>query len=154
MRIDFKSLRHYKATLEYHKTNDILYVKELLGHRSLKNTLVYIHLTEFEEDDHFIVKIASTVKEFTELLEKGFARALREICDIEDHERPYYPSQLSRFRNRVGPERLEGIMNELLGELLEGSVVKGETLALDATFIKAWSRRARVSDMVRRARTI
>ena len=67
--------------------------------------------------------------------------SLREICDIEDHEKPYHPSQLSRFRNRVGPERLEGIMNELLEELMEGSVVKGETLALDAMFIKAWSRR-------------
>jgi len=30
---------------------------------------------------------------------------LREICDIEDRERPYHPSQLTRFRRRVGPER-------------------------------------------------
>ena len=34
--------------------------------------------------------------------------ALREICDIEEHEKPIHPSQLTRFRNRVGPERLEG----------------------------------------------
>lgn len=32
-------------------------------------------------------------------------------------------------------------MNRLLRELIEGGVIKGETLALDATFIKAWSRR-------------
>jgi len=32
--------------------------------------------------------------------------ALREICDIEDREKPYHPSQLTRFRNCVGPERL------------------------------------------------
>ena len=37
--------------------------------------------------------------------------ALREICDIEDHEKPYHPSQLTRFRDRVGPERLEDIMS-------------------------------------------
>ena len=67
--------------------------------------------------------------------------ALREICEIEEHEKPYHPSQLTRFRDRVGPERLEDIMNSLLEELSEGDIIKGETLALDATFIKAWSRR-------------
>jgi len=71
---------------------------------------------------------------------------LREICDIEDHEKPYHPSQLTRFRNRVGPERLEDIMTGLLKELIEGGVIKGETLALDATFIKAWSRRDPADD--------
>jgi transposase len=72
--------------------------------------------------------------------------ALREICDIEEHEKPYHPSQLTRFRNRVGPERLEGIMNSLLEELVEGGLVKGERLALDATFLKAWSRRDPADD--------
>jgi len=46
--------------------------------------------------------------------------ALREICEIEEHEKPYHPSQLTRFRDRVGPERLEDIMNSLLEELVEG----------------------------------
>jgi len=72
--------------------------------------------------------------------------ALREICDIEEHEKPYHPSQLTRFRNRVGPERLEAVMNGLLEELVEGGIIKGETLALDATFIKAWSRRDTADD--------
>jgi len=72
--------------------------------------------------------------------------ALREICDIEEHEKPYHPTQLTRFRNKVGPERLEGIMNSLLEELVEGGLVKGERLAMDATFIKAWSRRDPADD--------
>ena len=72
--------------------------------------------------------------------------ALRMICDIEEHEKPYHPSQLTRFRNRVGPERLECIMASLLEELVEGDIIKGETLALDATFIKAWSRRDPADD--------
>ena len=67
--------------------------------------------------------------------------ALREICDIEEREKPYHPSQLTRFRDRVGPERLEAVMNQLLEELGEGGIIKGEALALDATFINAWSRR-------------
>jgi transposase len=72
--------------------------------------------------------------------------ALRMICDIEEHEKPYHLSQLTRFRNRVGPERLECIMASLLEELVEGDIIKGETLALDATFIKAWSRRDPADD--------
>ena len=72
--------------------------------------------------------------------------ALREICDIEEHEKPYHPSQLTRFRNRVGPERLKEVMTGLLEELVEGDVIKGETIALDATFIKAWSRRDPADD--------
>ena len=62
---------------------------------------------------------------------------LRTICDIEEREKPYHPSQLTRFRNRVGPERLEVVMNSLLEELVESGIIKGETLALDATFIEA-----------------
>jgi len=66
---------------------------------------------------------------------------LREICDIEDRERPYHPSQLTRFRRNVGPERLEGIIGGLVEELSDGGVINGETVAMDATFIKAWSKR-------------
>jgi len=72
--------------------------------------------------------------------------SLRLICDIEEHEKPYHPSQLTRFRNRVGPERLEAVMNSLIKELVEGEVIKGETLALDATFIEAYSRRDMTDD--------
>lgn len=72
--------------------------------------------------------------------------SLREICDIEEHEKPYHPSQLTRFRNRVGPERLEAVMNRLVDELVEGGIIKGENMALDATFIKAWSRRDPADD--------
>ena len=58
--------------MEYHRTKDILYVKELLGHKSIKNTLIYTHLVDFEEDNAFIVKVALTIDEFTALLESGF----------------------------------------------------------------------------------
>ena len=43
---------------------------------------------------------------------------LRLICDIEEREKPYHPSQMTRFRARVGPERLEEIMKRLLEELV------------------------------------
>jgi IS5 family transposase len=66
---------------------------------------------------------------------------LREICNIEEEQKPYHPSQLTRFRDRVGIERLERIMDSLLKELLHGGVVNGETVVMDATFIKAYSKR-------------
>jgi integrase len=72
MRINFKSLRHYKATQEYAKTKDILWIKKILGHKNIKNTLVYTHLLEFEGEDSFIVKVASNLEEFTSLLSQGF----------------------------------------------------------------------------------
>ena len=49
--ISFKTLRHFKATMEYHRTKDILHVMHMLGHKSLKNTLVYTHLIDFESDE-------------------------------------------------------------------------------------------------------
>jgi len=66
---------------------------------------------------------------------------LREICDIEDYEKPYHPSQLCRFRKRIGPERLEGIMDSIVEKLREAGVIKGEVIACDAMFIKAYSKR-------------
>ncbi|MGA2309822.1 MAG: transposase [Candidatus Bathyarchaeia archaeon] len=66
---------------------------------------------------------------------------LREICDIETEQNPYHPSQLSRFKKRVGTRRLQRIMNRLLKELLKRGVISGETVVLDATFVKAYSRR-------------
>ncbi len=70
-RITFKTLRHFTATMEYHKTKDILHVMNLLGHKNIKNTLVYTHLVSFETDE-FVCKVAGTIKEATQLLEVGF----------------------------------------------------------------------------------
>jgi len=67
--------------------------------------------------------------------------ALREVCNIEAEEKPYHPSQLTRFRNRVGAERLESIMNELIAELIKKGIIKGKKVVFDATFIKAYSKR-------------
>ena len=44
--ISYKTLRHFKATVEYHKTKDILHVMQILGHKNIRNTLVYTHLVQ------------------------------------------------------------------------------------------------------------
>ena len=69
--IKLHTFRHWKATTEYHKTKDILYVKQLLGHRKLENTLIYTQLIDFE-DDEFTCKIAKTLEEASQLIEAGF----------------------------------------------------------------------------------
>jgi IS5 family transposase len=66
---------------------------------------------------------------------------LRRICDIEEDEPPYGIAVLSRFRKRVGPERLMRIVDHAIQTLVEKGRIKGETLAMDSTFIKAHSRR-------------
>jgi transposase len=66
---------------------------------------------------------------------------LRRICDIEENEPPYGIAVLSRFKKKVGPERLMRIVDHAVEALVKMGRIKGETLALDSTFIKAHSRR-------------
>jgi integrase len=70
-RISFKTLRHFKATMEYRKTRDILHVMAVLGHKNIRNTLVYTHLVNFEGDE-YVCKVARTVEEAKNLVEDGF----------------------------------------------------------------------------------
>lgn len=71
LRITFHTFRHWKATMEYHKTKDILHVMQLLGHRNIKSTLVYTQLVNFESDDYHSAT-AGTVEEARKLVETGF----------------------------------------------------------------------------------
>jgi len=70
-KITFHTLRHWKATMEYHRTKDILHVQSLLGHKSILNTMVYTHLINFE-DDQFTCRAARTLQEAEGLIEAGF----------------------------------------------------------------------------------
>jgi len=64
-------LRHWKASMEYHRTKDLLYVKSLLGHRDLRATLRYTHLLE-SKDDEYVSATARTIEEAQKLIESGF----------------------------------------------------------------------------------
>jgi site-specific recombinase XerC len=61
--ITFKTLGHFKATMEYHRTKDILHVMSLLGHKNIRNTLVYTHLVKFENDE-WICRVAKQGTEY------------------------------------------------------------------------------------------
>jgi integrase len=79
MQIHFHTLRHWKATMEYHKTRDILHVMNLLGHRNIESTLVYTQLISFESDEYHSA-VANTVEEARKLLEEGFEY----VCQKDD----------------------------------------------------------------------
>ena len=72
LRIHFHTLRHWKATMEYHRTKDILYVMKLLGHKNIANTLIYTQLVEFEENDKYCTAVANNVEDAQELMSIGF----------------------------------------------------------------------------------
>jgi integrase len=69
--ITFHTLRHWKATMEYRKTKDILHVKQVLGHKSLDNTMLYTQLIDFK-DDEFTAVVAHSEEEIVKLAEAGF----------------------------------------------------------------------------------
>jgi integrase len=74
-RISFHTFRHWKATMEYHKTKDVFHVKNFLGHKSVKNTEIYINIenTLFEPSrDEFTVRVVEKAEEVKGLLEVGF----------------------------------------------------------------------------------
>jgi integrase len=79
LKITFKTFRHWKATMEYNKTKDILYVMQVLGHKNIKNTLRYTQLVNFAQDE-YVCKVATTVKQASELIEIGYEY----VCEIED----------------------------------------------------------------------
>jgi len=69
--IHLHTLRHWKATIEYYRTKDILHVKYLLGHKQLKNTEIYTHLINFESDEWHAAH-ARNLEEENKLIEAGF----------------------------------------------------------------------------------
>jgi integrase len=42
--IGFHTLRHWKVTTLYHRTKDSLYVRDFLGHKTMKNTERYVNI--------------------------------------------------------------------------------------------------------------
>jgi len=74
-KIHTHTFRHWKGTTEYHKTRDIYHVRNVLGHRNINNTLLYITLENAlyqTTNDEWICKTASNVKEASQLIENGF----------------------------------------------------------------------------------
>jgi integrase len=71
-------LRHYFGTMTYHRTRDILFTKQQMGHKKIETTLLYAQLLELESEDYHSA-VAKTVEEARKLIESGF----QYVCEFE-----------------------------------------------------------------------
>lgn len=67
-------LRHFCRSVIYARTKDIVFTQRMMGHKNIKNTLRYIHLVGFKEDE-WVCKVAKTIDEACQLIESGFEYA-------------------------------------------------------------------------------
>jgi integrase len=80
--IHYHSLRHWKATHLKHQGFDLFDIAAFLGHRSIKNTVLYVHLEKTcypNGGDDYHSKAARTEAETLSLIEAGFEY----VCDFE-----------------------------------------------------------------------
>ncbi len=70
--------------MEYHKTKDIIHVKNTLGHKRIDKTMTYVNLEQAHfqlgESMEYMTRVAKTVKGARVFLEAGFEYA----TDIEE----------------------------------------------------------------------
>lgn len=65
--------------MEYYKTKDMLHVMQLLGHKNIKNTLIYTQLVKNISDEEYVCKAVRTLEEAKQLIEAGFGY----VCEME-----------------------------------------------------------------------
>ncbi len=75
--IGLHTIRHWHATMEFHKTKNLLHVQQRLGHKNIRNTLIYTHLISFEGDEYHSAT-AETVEEACKLVDAGFEY----VCEL------------------------------------------------------------------------
>jgi integrase len=79
--ITFHTFRHWKATMEYYKTRDLIHVKEILGHKSILNTMLYTQLIDFKSNE-YTSRVAHTEEEACQLIDSGFEY----VCDFNGNK--------------------------------------------------------------------
>jgi len=85
LRIHFTTFRHWKGTMEYHRTQDSDHVRKILGHKYLSSTQVYINVEAAifdSKSDEFITKVPKTIEEACSLIDIGFEYH----CDWNDQK--------------------------------------------------------------------
>ena len=55
---------------------------QLLGHKNIKNTLIYTQLVKNISEDEYVCKVAKNLEEATQLIEAGFDY----VCDMEGYK--------------------------------------------------------------------
>ena len=75
-KIRLYDLRHYVGTMTQLRYHDVPTTAYQLGHKNWQSTQQYVNLAKLiemaEDEENYVVKTASTLKEYTDLLEHGF----------------------------------------------------------------------------------
>jgi integrase len=82
--VSFTTFRHWKGTMEYHKTRDLLHVKKLLGHKKVETTMIYVNLEQAvftSKNDEYYVAVAHNIEESCKLVEAGFEYVTGEYAE-------------------------------------------------------------------------
>lgn len=93
-KITFHILRHWKATMEYYKTKDIIHVQQLLGHISIQSTTIHITIEKAvlkETEDQWISNVAHNIQEAQKLVDVGFEY----VCDFGAKGETFQKTQVS-----------------------------------------------------------
>jgi integrase len=87
LKISFRTFRHWGGSMIAHYTHgNVLAVKRALGHKRIENTMKYIHMLHFK-DDEFHVATATSVGDVKKLAAAGFEK-IDEIQGIHVFRRP------------------------------------------------------------------
>jgi integrase len=84
LKIHFHTFRHWKGTMEYHKTKDIIHVQHVLGQKDIENTMIYINLDQAlfnTQSDEWTCKATNDLNEAKQLIETGFEY----VCDMNGY---------------------------------------------------------------------
>ena len=138
-----EALGEYEALWHMFEALDLRFVEKVLSRRyGRKSEVGRPHRSLVGMFKAELVKRFGRVEYYEELYRlMTVDRELRELCDVKEWEKPYHPSILSRFRRRIGPECLQQLVDHALEQLDRMGMLSGKTVALDAVFIKAYSRR-------------
>jgi integrase len=85
--IHFHTFRHFKGTMEYHKTKDIIHVKTVLGHKRIESTMIYINIESalwLNQTDEWTSLVTHNIQEETKAINIGFelVRAINETTAL------------------------------------------------------------------------
>jgi len=89
-----------------------------------------------------LVKRFMQIRSYAEVYRRlQVSEEYRRVCGIASADQILHPSTWTRFRQRVGSAILQLILGDLLRQLKKTRVHKASIIAMDPTFIKAYSKR-------------
>ncbi len=89
-----------------------------------------------------LVKRFMQIKSYAEVHRRlQVSEEYRRVCGIASADKVPHLSTWTRFRQRVGAARFQLILGDLLKQLTPTGIHKASTIATDATFIEAYSKR-------------